>query len=73
MTWLKTIATELWGLFVDSGAMAIAVLIWLAVAGLALPRIEAFAAYAGEVLFIGLAAILLTSVVRHARQQPGPS
>jgi membrane-bound ClpP family serine protease len=73
MTWLKTIATELWGLFVDSGAMAIAVLIWLAVAGLALPRIEAFATYAGVVLFIGLAAILLTSVVRHARQQSGPS
>jgi hypothetical protein len=72
MTWLKTIATELWGLFVDSGPLAVGVLIWLAVVGLALRRFEAFAAYAGVVLFIGLAAILLASVVHHARQQSGP-
>ena len=69
MTALKAIATELFGLFVDSAALAIAIIIWLAAVGLALPRAGNFAAYTGVVLFLGLAAILLASVVQHARQQ----
>ncbi len=68
MTWLKTIATELFGLFVDSGVFAVCILIWLAVVGLATSRIAGFSAYAGVILFAGLAVLLLESTLRRARQ-----
>lgn len=68
MAWIKTIAAELFGLFVDDGAFALAILIWLAVAALALPRLGIGGEGQGIVLFVGLAAILAESATRRARR-----
>ena len=37
MRWIGTIAREVFGLFVDDGSFAIAILVWLLLAGLCLP------------------------------------
>jgi hypothetical protein len=71
MGWLKAVWTELIGLFVDDGALAVAVLIWLAAAFLVLPRLQLPAALPPILLFAGLAAILMESTVRHARRTRG--
>lgn len=66
---LQTVWSELIGLFVDDGALAVAVLIWLAAAWLVLPRLPLPPAVAPILLFVGVAAILLESVLRHARSR----
>ena len=38
MLWLRSILTEIWGLFVDDGRFALAILVWLAACWLVLPR-----------------------------------
>ena len=68
MQWLKTIAVELFALFVDDGAFAVAILAWLVVAGLALPHIGIPAPLKGPVLFAGLAVVLIESATRRARK-----
>jgi hypothetical protein len=69
MRWLKSIARELFGLFVDDGSFAIAILIWLALAFLVLPRVARPALWTGPALFAGLATILIESVLRFARRR----
>ena len=39
MTWLKAIAAELLGLFVDDGLFALAILAWIVGVGFILPRL----------------------------------
>lgn len=68
MRWIKTIAAEVFGLFVDDGSFAAAILAWLLLAWLVLPRTAGLGAWGGVALFGGLAAILLTSAVRRSRQ-----
>ena len=68
MTWLKTIWSEFIGLFVDDGSLAVAVLAWLAVAWLLLPRLPLPPALPPAILFAGLASILVESALRRARQ-----
>jgi hypothetical protein len=63
MGWIKSVAREVYGLFVDDGSFAVAILVWVAFAGVALPH----GRWAGPVLFAGLAAILVKSVLRFAR------
>jgi hypothetical protein len=66
--WLRTVARELYGLFVDDGLFAAAIVLWLALtlvaahAGLS-PRWHAVA------LFAGLAAILVGSLLRFSGQR----
>ena len=67
MPWLKTIANELFGLFVDDGTFAITILAWLALAWLTLPHLPLPPTAKGPILFLGLAAILLESATRRAR------
>ena len=65
---LGVICHELIGLFVDDGALAVALLVWTAFVGgavLALPGLPA--ASAGAVLAIGCIAILLANIRRTAR------
>ena len=66
---LAAILRELFGLFVDDGALALAVPIWIAVCGLALPRLSAPAGWDGVVLCLGLAVLLSANVLRSARRQ----
>lgn len=68
MKLLKTVATELFGLFVDDGSFVLAVLAWAVVGVICLrshlvdPRLEAV------LLFLGLAALLAENVARSARR-----
>jgi hypothetical protein len=68
MSWLKSIAREIYGLFVDDGSFAGGILVWVALAVVALPRIALGARWAGPALFAGLALILIESVLRYARR-----
>lgn len=68
MHWIKTILGELYGLFVDDGAFALAIVVWLAVAGVLLPHAHLGNVELGAILFAGLAAILAESVLRRARK-----
>ena len=66
MSWLKSIWTELIGLFVDDENFAISILIWLIVSGFALPRMDLPSFLPPMILFAGLAVILARSAVRRA-------
>jgi hypothetical protein len=68
---MKETLRELLGLFVDDGSLALALLAWTAVAGLALPRLGLPAGLAAPVLFLGYLAILLENLARTARRRRG--
>jgi hypothetical protein len=63
MGWIKSVAREVYGLFVDDVSFAVAIVVWVVIAGVALPH----ARWAGPVLCAGLAGILVESVWRFAR------
>jgi hypothetical protein len=69
MTWLRKIVSELFGLFVDDGSFAIAILIWLGVLWLVLPHIPIDDTWRAVIMFAGLAIILVESVLRRTRQR----
>ena len=69
MRWLKKIAREILGLFVDDGSFAIAILVWLGMVAFALAHVVAHANWLGSALFSGLAFILIESVLRFARRR----
>jgi membrane protein implicated in regulation of membrane protease activity len=69
MRWLKSIAREVFGLFVDDGIFAVAILAWLALAVVVLPRAGLWTRVAGPVLFAGLALILIESALRFSRRR----
>jgi hypothetical protein len=66
---LKTIWREFIGLFIDDGRLSVAVLLWLAVNWLALPRLELPPLWPPVTLFVGLALILGESALRRAGQR----
>jgi hypothetical protein len=68
MRWLRAIAREVWGLFVDDGSFAIAILAWVAIVLIAARRIATGARWLGPALFIGLAVVLVQSALRFARR-----
>ena len=65
MGWLRTIVTEVWGLFVDDLGLAIGALVWV---GLIWIGASWLGPAAGPALFSGLALILFTSALRRAGQ-----
>ena len=68
MLWLKTIFREIFGLFVDDGSFAIAILAWLALLWWLLPHLPITGLWQAVMLFAGLIAILIESVLRRARR-----
>ena len=64
---LKVVIIELFGLFVDDGRFALAIVIWLGVVGMILTRIETLRTLNGVILFVGLAAILVESALHRTR------
>ncbi len=66
MRWLRSVAREILDLFVDDGSFAIAILVWLALVVVVLPRVAAGAHWTGLALFAGLAVTLIESVLRFA-------
>jgi hypothetical protein len=69
MRWLKSIARELLGLFVDDGSFAIAILVWAAFVVVVLAHVAGPASWTGPALFSGLAIVLIESVVRFSRRR----
>jgi hypothetical protein len=69
MRWIQSVAREVVGLFVDDGNFAVAIVAWLAVCVVSLPRVAIGAHWAGLTLFAGLALILIESVLRFARRR----
>lgn len=68
MQWIKTIAEELFGLFVDDGSFAMAIVAWLGVIWLLSLHLLQGTGWSGVALFAGLGAILLWSTTQRARQ-----
>jgi hypothetical protein len=68
MPWLRSILDEVYGLFVDDGSFAVAIVVWLGLAWLILPRIDTPPAARAPILFVGLVVILLESALRRARR-----
>lgn len=67
MRLLKTIVAEIWGLFVDDALFALAIVVWIAVAGVTvhtLPR----SAWMAPAFFAGLVVILAAGAFRQARR-----
>jgi hypothetical protein len=69
MKWMKKILREIFGLFVDDGSFALAILLWLAVVGLATPHLNIPTGITGVILFAGLALILADNVTRYSRRK----
>jgi hypothetical protein len=68
MGWVRTVAREVWGLFVDDGWFAAAIVVWVGL-GMVLVRVGEGAWWCGVALFVGFAGILVESLVRFARRR----
>lgn len=68
MSWLKTIWREFFGIFVDDGSLALAIVAWLVVLRLLLPRLSLPPLAPAAILMAGLLGILVESVLRRARR-----
>ncbi len=64
---LVTALQEVYGLFVEDGSYAIAIILWLAAAAFVFPHIPSAAPGAARLYSPGMAAIMLESVVRAAK------
>ncbi len=71
MAWMKSALSELVSLFVEDGSLALAILIWLALAGFVVSHFDGLSAWQGVVLFAGLALILVENTWRRARAGHG--
>jgi hypothetical protein len=68
---LRAILSEIVHLFVDDGSLALALVAWCAVVGVAGLVLPGLLLASGPVLFLGCAVILLGTVVRAARAPLG--
>jgi len=68
MQWFRVIFREIFGLFVDDGSFAIAIIVWLGIVWLLLPRLGVFSPWNGLFLFAGLGCILVENTLRCARR-----
>jgi hypothetical protein len=66
---MKAVLRELVAVFVDDGAFAVAIVTWLGLMGLILPRLGLTSLWNGIILFAGLATILLESAIRRSRRR----
>ncbi len=66
MNGLRTALSELWGLFVEDGRYALAIVVWLLLAWRVLPWLR-LGEWSAPVFAAGLLAILVESVLRRAR------
>jgi Flp pilus assembly protein TadB len=69
MNWIKNTVREIFELFVDDGAFALAILVWLCITGCAAYYLRFQSVVAAVVLFAGLALILIENTARYARQR----
>jgi hypothetical protein len=62
--WLK----ELYGLFVEDGIYAIAIVVWLVVCAIMLPHISQLSEWRAPLISFGLLVLLIENVSRAARR-----
>ena len=67
MNGLRQAAHELWGLFVEDGSFAVAILVWVAAIVFFLPLLLP-EIWRGLAAFAGLAAILIENVLRTTKR-----
>lgn len=67
MTWMRKIVREVFGLFVDDGSFALAVLVWIGIVWAA-SHYGLRTVSGGVLLFLGLVLVLVESVTRFARR-----
>jgi hypothetical protein len=67
MKWVRNILREVFGLFVDDGSFALAILVWIGTVWLVLRRTR-LAVPGGIILFVGLGLILIEGVIRFSRR-----
>jgi hypothetical protein len=67
MSAVVTALKEVYGLFVEDGRYAVAIVAWLLLAALVLPRFVA-ASWRAPLLLCGLIVILIENVVRSAKR-----
>lgn len=67
MQWIRSIVREVFGLFVDDGSFAIAVLVWIGLVWV-LQRTMHMVRMGGIILFAGLGVILIQSVLCAAQK-----
>ncbi len=72
MPWIRNILREIFGLFVDDGSFALAVLLWIGLVWLVWSGLH-LAVPGGIILFLGLAAILVESVIRFSKRSAATS
>jgi len=69
MTWLMNGLKQVYGLFVEDGALSLAICVWLLIVWFALPHVVASDTIRPIVLFVGLAVLLVDSVRRGSALQ----
>ena len=69
MRWIRSVAREVWGLFVEDGSFAMAIVVWLMVVLLGVRRTAWGMRWGGVVLFAGLGLVLIENVLRYTRRQ----
>ena len=69
MKWIKTVIREIFGLFVDDDAFALAILIWLGLMRWITSRLNLPSTAIAIFFFAGLALILIESTARYARRK----
>ncbi len=69
MSIIKDIFRELFGLFVDDGSLAIAILVWVAFAAFIHSQVWLSFEFQEVIWVLGVFAILLENVLRKARRQ----
>ncbi|MBV9637654.1 MAG: hypothetical protein JOZ40_23755 [Methylobacteriaceae bacterium] len=69
MSVLLSIARELYGLFVDDGSLAVAILVLIGVIAVLRLTLPLSPNVIGPAIFIGCAAILVENVLRRARKR----
>ncbi len=68
MGWMRTVAREVLGLFVDDGSFALAILLWLGVMRFTASHLRP-GVLGGVILAAGLLLILLENLVRSSRKK----
>ncbi len=68
MQWLRSVAREVYRLFVDDSSFALALLVWVACCVIGLPLFHA-GRWGGPALFAGLAVVLVERALRAARRR----
>ena len=67
--WVRTIIAKVFGLVVDDGRLAIAIVAWLLFCWLVMPHLDAGGMWRGPALSAGLAVVLLGSTLQQAARR----